>query len=118
MRSGCYQGGSLLGVMVAIAVLGAFGMSISSSVAASQSSRIKHAQRVQAFYSARGGLEYAFGQIKTGGNPNPIATRYFNGAAITFSRMNQKVSVSAAAGDAIAAYQVDDPASPSVSMIE
>lgn len=106
------RGFSLLGAVIAIGIAGALSLAVPVLVAANTSMRTTQIQSSQAYFSARGALEFARRQILVDGNPGTLPTRSFKGSAWGLTRSAGAVQVVAISGGASNSYSMADPNPP------
>lgn len=87
------KGFSLLGAVITVGIAGALALSIPVLVGANQHLRTMQLQSSQAYYSARGALEFAQRQIRAEGNTADLPTRNFKGSTWGFTRADSTVQV-------------------------
>ncbi|MBI4209810.1 MAG: hypothetical protein HY538_08940 [Deltaproteobacteria bacterium] len=107
------RGVAVVAALIAIFLMGALGAGIAYFVASNQQTRIQQVTSDQAFYSAHAGIEFALGQILTGGSSALTFTRNFSGETINITRASSLITVSATEKSAVATYSVTDPNPPS-----
>lgn len=106
-------GFTVLGILIAIGILSAMGAGMAVLMATNQSTRTQQLYTDQAFYNSQAGIEYALGQILTGGSSDTSFTRNFLGETITLNRVSGQIQVATTRGVAQASYSITDPSPPS-----
>lgn len=103
------RGFTLLGVVIAIAILAAFGASMTLMVAANQRTRAQVLSMDQGFGSVQAGFEFTLRQILVSGSTATSFTRNLARGTITITRSGGLIRVTATQGSATAAYQIEEP---------
>ncbi len=107
------KGFTILGVVIAIGILAAFGASMTLMVATNQRTRSQVLYMDQAFASAQAGFEFALRQILVSGSVATSFTRHLaNGGVIAITRTGGLIKITVTQGTATAAYQITDPVPP------
>jgi Flp pilus assembly protein TadG len=103
------SGVTVVAALIAIFLMGALGAGIAYFTASNQQTRIQQVTSDQAFYSAHAGIEFALGQILTGGSSALTFTRHFSGETISITRASGLITVSTAEKSAVATHSITDP---------
>ncbi|MDO8493733.1 MAG: hypothetical protein Q7S68_00140 [Deltaproteobacteria bacterium] len=106
------SGFTILGVIITIGILAAFGGGLAVMVASNQSARTQMYRSDQAYYSNHAALEFAMRQIQVDLVPFAIPARDFVGEALTITRTGGQVWSTTTEGEASAAYRIVDPNPP------
>lgn len=112
------RGISVLGILIAVAVLAAMGTGMAVLVSTNQELRTNQYYSGQAFASAQAGLEVTLGLIYDGVNPCDPLSRSLEGDTllgdnIVVSRANNRIYVIASKGSASTSVSIIDPIPPS-----
>lgn len=111
------RGISVLGILIAVMILAAMGASMAVLVATNQETRTRQLYADQSFASAQAGLEVTLGLIYSGVNPCDPLSRNLEGDnlvgnSISVTRVNNRIYVIGAKGDANTAVSIVDPVPP------
>jgi hypothetical protein len=106
------KGFSLFGAVIAIGIAGALSLAVPVLVAANISLRTTQIQSNQAYYSARGALEFAQRQALADGNPATLPARNFKNAPWNFTRADGTIQIAATSGSASNSFTMLDPNPP------
>lgn len=102
------RGISVLGIVIAIAIVGVMGSGMVVMVATNQETRNQVLYQNQSFYSNQAGIEFALGQILEDGNTDSSITRDFMGESISITRSSGVIQITTSEGIANSAYEIED----------
>lgn len=108
------RGSSLIGVVAAVSILAVIATGLPVLFAENQASKAQQYQMMQAYYSARGELEWAMRQIKYDGNWWPLPTRYLASETFWADRTGGKIVATGKKGSGLAYYSITDPDPPNM----
>ena len=103
------KGVTVVAALIAVFLMGALGAAVAYFVASNQQTRVQQVTSDQAFYNAHAGIDFALGQILTGGSGALTFTRNFSGETISITRASGLITVSTTEQSAAATDSINDP---------
>jgi len=103
------RGVTVIAALVAVLLMGVIGSGLVYFVSSNQQTRIQQVTRDQAYYSNVAGMEFALGQILTGGSGATSFSRKFAGESFTVTRSGGVMTIVSSKKDATSQHSINDP---------
>ncbi len=111
------HGVTVIAALLAVLLMGAMGAGLAYFTASNQQTRVQQVTRDQAYYSNVAGMEFALGQILTGGSGSASFTRKFAGETFTVTRAGGTMTIQSGKLNAVSSHSINDPFDASVCLV-